>query len=106
MPRRSYESDYSSDSDTSTTDSESEQSVREYDSGDSEGRNLRNMTEYITVTNDSLPLLAERYGHSGEWQVLAQANPDIPDPHNILPGMTLNIPTEWISGSESTSPEE
>jgi hypothetical protein len=52
--------------------------------------------EYTTEPMDSLPSIAEAFGHSGEWQVLVEENPDLPDPHNIQPGMSILIPPEWI----------
>jgi hypothetical protein len=52
--------------------------------------------EYITEPMDSLPSIAEAFGHSGEWLELAQENPDLPDFHNIQPGMSILIPPEWI----------
>jgi len=53
--------------------------------------------EYTTEPMDSLPSIAEAWGHPGEWQTLAEFNPDIPDPHNIQPGMSLMIPAAWVS---------
>ena len=62
-------------------------------------------SEYTTEPMDSLPSIAEAFGHSGEWQTLAEKNPDLADPHNIQPGMSLLIPDEWVSemAQESTT---
>jgi LysM repeat protein len=49
-------------------------------------------SEYVTQPGDSLPSIAEACGHSGEWQLVAAWNPDLADPHNIQPGMTLILP--------------
>jgi hypothetical protein len=54
-------------------------------------------SEYITEPMDSLPSIAEAFGHSGEWQMLVEQNPDLSDPHNIQPGMSLMIPDEWVT---------
>lgn len=61
---------------------------------------------YTTEPMDSLPSIAEAFGHSGEWQALSEYNPDLPDPHNIQPGMDLLIPPDWIQAevvSEETT---
>jgi hypothetical protein len=52
---------------------------------------------YTTEPMDSLPSIAEAFGHSGEWQMLLEENPDLGDWNNIQPGMTLSIPPEWIT---------
>ena len=57
--------------------------------------------EYTTEPMDSLPSIAEAFGHSGEWQTLAEANPDLPDFHNIQPGMGIMIPAEWVQEMEN-----
>jgi hypothetical protein len=49
-------------------------------------------SEYVTRPGDSLPSIAEACGHSGEWQLIAAWNPDLADPNNIQPGMTLILP--------------
>jgi len=52
---------------------------------------------YTTQPGDSLPSIAEACGHSGEWQMIAAWNPDLPDVNNIQPGMELVLPdlTTW-----------
>jgi LysM repeat protein len=56
-------------------------------------------SEYVTQPGDSLPSIAEACGHSGEWLLIAAWNPDLADPHNIQPGMTLILPdlASWPS---------
>jgi len=53
--------------------------------------------EYTTEPMDSLPSIAEAWGHSGEWQFLWEFNPDLGDPNNLQPGMSLMIPAEWVT---------
>jgi len=50
---------------------------------------------YETVSNDSLPSIAEAFGHSGEWQALWFANSGIVDPNHISPGWEIILPTGW-----------
>jgi hypothetical protein len=58
---------------------------------------------YTTEPMDSLPSIAEAWGHSGEWQAISEMNPDLPDPHNIQPGMEILIPVEWLEREEEST---
>lgn len=63
-------------------------------------------SEYVTVGGDSLPKIAELYGHPGEWAELAAANADHiwGDANNLQPGLTLVIPGEWANEPEIEPP--
>jgi hypothetical protein len=78
----------------------SERRTRTSDEEESSGPNL---WSYTTVTGDSLPSIAEDYGHPGEWQLLYEANAWIPDPHSIYPGMELLLPAGWGEEQVDTS---
>jgi nucleoid-associated protein YgaU len=53
--------------------------------------------KYVVQPGDSLPLIAERFGHSGEWRELHFANfREIFDPAAIAPGQELAVPPEWV----------
>jgi hypothetical protein len=60
------------------------------------------MSDYITLGGDSLPSIAEQFGHAGEWQALAEANADHiwGDYNNLQPGLTIAIPPEWAVETE------
>jgi hypothetical protein len=60
------------------------------------------MSDYTTVGGDSLPSIAEQFGHAGEWQALAEANADHiwGDYNNLQPGLTIAIPPEWAVETE------
>ena len=65
---------------------------------------------YETVSLDSLPSIAEAFGHSGEWQAIWEANSGIVDPNHISPGWEIVLPTGWageedggISAASSTN---
>lgn len=60
---------------------------------------------YVTIGGDSLPSIAERCGHAGEWAILADANRDHVwgDYNNIQPGLEIVIPPEWL-GAQQTKP--
>jgi hypothetical protein len=95
--RSSKQNDASTSGDDTTMDSESEQTADVYDTSDDHGGHLR----YLVGGAESLPLIAESYGHSGEWQALLNENPDIPDWNNLQRGQVLNLPTEWIPSRET-----
>lgn len=63
-------------------------------------------SEYVTVSGDSLPSIAEQYGHPGEWLELAQANEGHGwgDFNNLQPGLTLVIPGTWAHDPEIEPP--
>lgn len=64
-------------------------------------------TPYLTVGGDSLPSIAERCGHSGEWLALADLNEGHvwTDWNNIQPGLILDIPEAWfVAPKEDTTP--
>lgn len=51
---------------------------------------------YTVQPHDSLPSIAERLGHPGEWQALRDANADaILDYNVLLIGMVLTLPEGW-----------
>jgi hypothetical protein len=56
------------------------------------------MSIYVTVGGDSLPSIAERCDHAGEWQALAEANAEHiwADYNNLQPGLELVLPAEWL----------
>lgn len=60
-------------------------------------------TPYTTVGGDSLPSIAERCGHPGEWLALADFNEGHVwgDWNNLQPGLLLDIPGEWIYTPEN-----
>jgi hypothetical protein len=61
----------------------------------------------FTVSHDTLPSIAETYGHSGEWQMLWSINEYIADPAAIYPGMEIEIPDEWTTEvTPATEPTE
>jgi hypothetical protein len=51
----------------------------------------------FTESHDTLPSIAETYGHSGEWLTLWMGNDYIADPAAIYPGMEIEIPDEWTT---------
>jgi len=66
---------------------------------------------YIVQDNETLPLIAEKLGHAGEWQALALANlglvPDTDPPlddaakavtvaERTRQGVELTVPAEWL----------
>jgi hypothetical protein len=55
---------------------------------------------YETVPGDSLPLIAELCGHSGEWRDIMDTAPWLweVDWNNIQPGMTILLPPGWEIG--------
>lgn len=53
--------------------------------------------EYQTEPMDTLPSICEAWGHPGEWQALWEFNPELPDPNQVLPGMSIMIPAEWVT---------
>lgn len=63
-------------------------------------------TPYLTVGGDSLPSIAERCGHPGEWLALAELNEGHvwTDWNNIQPGLLLDIPGMWIYEPEIEPP--
>lgn len=67
-------------------------------------------TPYLTVGGDSLPSIAERCGHSGEWLALFDANPDNEwvQQHwnNIQPGLLIDIPPEWLGPTTKPAEED
>jgi len=62
------------------------------------------MTQYTyeTLPGDSLPLIAELCGHSGEWMAIMDSAPYLWDMdwNNIQPGMNILLPDGWIMGEE------
>lgn len=64
------------------------------------------MTEYVTVGGDSLPSIAEAFGHPGEWSALAAFNEGHVwgDFNNLQPGLTIQIPGEWAHEPEIEPP--
>lgn len=58
--------------------------------------------DQVRVTHgDTLSGLAERYGHSGEWPALWEANRDaLPDPNHLQVGQVLTLPDGWVSEPE------
>jgi hypothetical protein len=56
------------------------------------------MSDYTTVGGDSLPSIAELYGHPGEWLALAEANEGHiwGDFNNLQPGLEITVPADWI----------
>lgn len=51
---------------------------------------------YTVQPHDTLPSIAERYGHAGEWQVLRDANVDIIlDANTLFIGSVLVLPEGW-----------
>lgn len=77
------------------------------------------MTSYDVQYGDTLTSIAERLGHTGEWQALALANIDqVPDDisdeakvyvvaERVYVGQTLEVPIEWMereADSSSTVP--
>lgn len=62
-------------------------------------------TPYLTVGGDSLPSIAERCGHSGEWLELANLNEGHvwTDWNNIQPGLLLDIPSDWLPTTTTTT---
>lgn len=61
---------------------------------------------YVTVGGDSLPSIAELYGHSGEWQALAEANVGHIwlDYNNLQPGLEITVPADWMPPTAETAP--
>ena len=55
---------------------------------------------YETVPGDSLPLIAELCGHSGEWMAIMDSAPFLwnLDWNNIQPGMNILLPPGWQMG--------
>jgi len=55
---------------------------------------------YETIPGDSLPLIAEMCGHSGEWMAIMESAPYLWDAdwNNIQPGMNILLPPDWILG--------
>jgi hypothetical protein len=66
---------------------------------------------YTAEPFDSLPSIAEKLGHPGEWQALAAANsalvPELDPPlsdeakayaiaERVRPGAELTLPAEWV----------
>jgi len=96
VPRRTYQQDDSSSTSDATSDTEGEPTSGGDDSGNDPGG-------YLSVTGDSLPRIAELYGHAGEWLALLGANEQLTDYNNISPGTPINIPDEW---QESSTPED
>lgn len=63
------------------------------------------MSDYTTVGGDSLPGIAEAYGHAGEWQAIALLNEGVwTDYNNLQPGLELTLPAEWIHDPEIEPP--
>jgi LysM domain len=62
---------------------------------------------YVTVGGDSLPSIAERLGHAGEWQAIAEANTDHiwADYNNLQPGLEIELPAEWLTTTEPVQAE-
>jgi hypothetical protein len=65
------------------------------------------MSDYTTVGGDSLPQIAELFGHPGEWQAIVELNADVwSDYHNVQPGLELTLPADWIHEPEEEPPSE
>jgi len=60
---------------------------------------------YETVHGDSLPLIAELCGHSGEWSAIMDSSPFLWDLdwNNIQAGMSILLPAGWEMGTPDTS---
>lgn len=59
---------------------------------------------YVCMGGDSLPRIAELYGHSGEWQAIAELNVGAwPDYNNLQPGLSLTVPAEWLPDTKPAS---
>lgn len=78
------------------------------------------VTTYTVSHAETLPSIADKLGHPGEWQALAAANlalvPDTDPPlsdeakahlvaEKVRDGTELTIPTEWIARAERELPE-
>ena len=57
---------------------------------------------YVTIHGDSLPLIAELCGHSGEWMAIMDSAPYLWDLdwNNIQAGMSILLPDGWMIGGE------
>lgn len=53
--------------------------------------------EYTVQPGDTLASIAEGFGHSGEWRVLAELNAegDLQEPGNLWTDYLLQVPDEW-----------
>lgn len=63
------------------------------------GGQLITESPYITLGGDTLPSIAERCGHPGEWLALAEYNVDHiwGDYNNLQPGLEIAIPAGWLA---------
>jgi LysM repeat protein len=60
---------------------------------------------HVTVSHDTLPSLAEAYGHPYEWSAIWELNKILlPDPNMVLPGMEITIPADWVEIEEPPAP--
>lgn len=55
---------------------------------------------YTTVAGDTLEKIAEReYGDANKWYVLADANPEVFWPLDLLEGVVIRIPTRSFAAT-------
>jgi hypothetical protein len=59
---------------------------------------------YQTQGSDSLPSVAERCGHSGEWQEIIATNPWLEglDYLAVPPGSQVLLPMDWVPSGIGT----
>jgi hypothetical protein len=64
---------------------------------------------YTTIGGDSLPIVAERCGHAGEWPAILEVNPWLEglDYMAVPPGSNVLLPDDWMPrGYEGILPED